>query len=202
MMHVSFGFTTLILLYNRKRQHSHIKILCVYFHFLLLLEIYICVKRERERERERERVGHCRDARTERWRCGFSVKLLCLFVSFCLVYITFRMPTRFSLSNFRPTRCTLTRHLQACKPCNLCSMFTSFRMGTCILFTLRDRCTYCCFSASSVRPSQHAIHAIYLTFPLRHLRPVYLRNRCITCYDIRAIYVACQRDLQVNIQQY
>ena len=47
------------------------------------------------------------------------------------------------------------------------------------------------FSASSVWPFWHATHAIYDVFPLGHCVLFTLGNRCISCYDTHAIYVAC-----------
>ena len=83
------------------------------------------------------------------------------------------------------TRCTWIRLLSSMPP----TQFTwHFREGaTCGLFTLGNRCISC-----------YATHATYRRFCKDICILLTLGHMCISCYTI---YMACQRDLLVNIQQ-
>ena len=102
-----------------------------------------------------------------------------------LVYIIFQMLTQSSWPYILPTCCTLTFHLSSMPSKQLPWHFcwgNNF-----ILFTLQNRCTSCCFSASSVWLFYYATHSVYWGFPLGHLCPVYFRKQvyfllCHPCY--------------------
>ena len=79
-----------------------------------------------------------------------------------LVYIIFRTPTQ-SLQSHPSSRCTWTRLLFSMPPTQLTRHFR--RGNTCILFNLKNRCTFC-----------YAISATYVAFPVG-CRPIYFKKQ-------------------------
>ena len=106
---------------------------------------------------------------------SFSERHLCLSASFSSVkffYIIFWMPIQSLWSHVLPMQCTRTSFLSSMQlPWHFCGG------NTCGLFTLGNRCTSCCFSASSVQLFKHATHAIIAEFLLGHLHPGYFRKQ-------------------------
>ena len=92
-----------------------------------------------------------------------------------VVYIIFQTPTQSFWLHVSPMHCMWTHLLSSMPPTQLT---WHFHWGnTCILFTLGNRCTFCCFSASSIGLCKHATDIISTAFPLGYLFPVYFRRQ-------------------------
>ena len=107
-----------------------------------------------------------------------------------LVNIIFLMPTQSSWSYIPPMHCPWT-HLQSSMPPT--QLKRHFHKGNnCILFTLGNRCTSCCFmlpvSYFSSLPSMEFIRHFHGVISILFT----LGNRSISCYATHAICAACQ----------
>ena len=120
-------------------------------------------------------------------------------------YIIFQMFTQIFMVTSPPIHClpfacghtsyhtTHVMHVIMLPSSMLPTQFTwHFCWGTCFLFTLGSKCTSYSVSDFLLACCPFNLCGISALFTLD--------NRHISCYTTHAIYVVCQRNLQVNIQ--